>query len=200
VSGFQNILAIDTATNRLVLAASYGEDRLVKSDTVVEKSHGQVLLKKIEELLESSSMTPADLEGIVVSLGPGSFTGLRIGLAAAKGIAVASSTPLTGISMFELADYSLRDREDLVWVVIPSRKGEWYAVERRAGVIDIESARILSDDALLTELGDNPVYSIGVEIRKEMALKLRSVPEKKTPFWVSWITTEQTCSSSDGKD
>ena len=102
-STMQNILAIDTATHNLHLGLQYGGDRLIKSTNPLAKSHGQVIFKKIEELFESADLTPSDLHAIVVSIGPGSFTGLRIGLAAAKGIAVAAELPILGVQLFDLA-------------------------------------------------------------------------------------------------
>lgn len=106
----KSVLAIDTSTKDLHLALSFGGDRLVKKSQEVDRSHGQIIMKKISDLFQSAALTTGQLEGIVVTTGPGSFTGLRIGLAAAKGMAVALNIPLVGISLFELAAFKLRSR------------------------------------------------------------------------------------------
>ena len=120
------ILAIDTATSQLRLALQFGGDRTVTIDETVGTSHGQVLVRKVEDLLASSGLETYQLEALVVCTGPGSFTGLRIGLAAAKGIAVALDLPLVGVSLFEIAAQKLRAAAGRVAVVIPFKRGELY--------------------------------------------------------------------------
>lgn len=117
----KNVLAIDSSTKALHLALSFGGDRLVAKSEEVERSHGQVIMKKIGDLFQSAALTPEQLDGIVVTTGPGSFTGLRIGLAAAKGMAVALDIPLVGVSLFELAAFKMRSRERIM-VLIPIKR------------------------------------------------------------------------------
>lgn len=119
------LLAIDTSSGTLSLAVSYGQDRLVQSQTPVEKSHGQVLLKQIDNLFKSISVSPDELDAIVVNTGPGSFTGLRVGLAAAKGMAVALNIGLIGVNIFELAAHGLGNSVKKTWVMVPIRKNEF---------------------------------------------------------------------------
>lgn len=92
------ILAIDTATTEALVAIGTpsarpsGEDRWVAGFR-----HGEELLARIDALLGSAGIRPADLDGLVVGTGPGGFTGLRVGLATAKGLAVALRVPLVGV-------------------------------------------------------------------------------------------------------
>src|SRR5512147_1747748 len=120
-----NLLAIDTATATLRLALKFGEDRLVKSSERVERSHGQMLMRKIENLCGSASVAPDQIGGIAVAIGPGSFTGLRIGLAAAKGMAVALDIPIVGVSHFDIARFLLTSTEDVCWIG-SLRRGEFF--------------------------------------------------------------------------
>jgi len=159
-----NILSIDTSSSRLVLGLSYGLDRLIKSDNRVDKSHGQIILKKIEELFESAGLEREELQAVIVSRGPGSFTGLRIGLAAAKGLATAMDIPMYGVTLFELGAFKWSGIEEMRNLVIPSRKNEFYlgriaggkVLEEKTVSLDnkedldlMKSARIFTLEAIL---------------------------------------------------
>ncbi|MCP4685880.1 MAG: tRNA (adenosine(37)-N6)-threonylcarbamoyltransferase complex dimerization subunit type 1 TsaB [bacterium] len=159
---FDNLLALDSSTSRLVLAVSFGGDRTVKSDNRVEKTHGQIIIKKIDELLESSDLPVGDLDGLVVCVGPGSFTGLRIGLAAFKGLAVANKLPLIGLDLFELAAHKLSWEQAPVHLLIPSRKGEFYFGTVEDGVVVPEKTGIVAQDKLTEQVGNRRVYGIDV--------------------------------------
>ena len=124
----QNILTIDSSTKILKLALSYHGDRLVKSEEDAEQSHGQILIKKIDALISSAGISKTDLDAIIVTTGPGSFTGLRIGIAAAKGIAVALGIKIVSVNLFELAAYKLRDENEEVLIVVPFKKDEFFIV------------------------------------------------------------------------
>ena len=159
---FHNLLAIDSATPRLNLALRFGDDRLVKSSEPVIKTHGQVILKKIDELFATAEIGIDELQGIVVCLGPGSFTGLRIGLAVAKGIAVGGNLPVVGVTLFDLAAYRLRESVGPTSVVLPSRRDEYYCAVVDSGQLDVESVRIVSAEQLPSTIEGTTAYGIGV--------------------------------------
>lgn len=98
------ILVIDTATSRALLALGSAGDppRLVATRTwPVGHRHGETLLATLATLLAEQETRLLDLTGIVVGTGPGAFTGLRVGLATAKGLAHALGLPLAGVSTAE---------------------------------------------------------------------------------------------------
>lgn len=122
------LLALETATTcgsvALVNNAGLiGENSLKSSST-----HSRRLLTAIEWLLRESSLAWPDIDGIAVSLGPGSFTGLRIGLSTAKGLAMAAGVPLFGIGTLDglAAQLAVGDGR-LVCPVLDARKQEVYA-------------------------------------------------------------------------
>ena len=160
---YRNVLAIDTATRQLNLAVLYEGDRSVKSSEVVAKTHGQILLKKIEDLLSSAGLASSDLQAMVVSLGPGSFTGLRIGLAAAKGIAVARDIPITGVTLYEVAALCLKHSVSGAHVLIPSRKGECYVGTLRDGAIGESDISVVQEPDLAARVGHDQIYTIGYD-------------------------------------
>lgn len=90
------LLAIDTAAPRLQLALLNGE----RADTIVEdmpQGQAERIFPALDDLLERSGVTYKDLKRIAVTTGPGSFTGLRIGLSAARGLGLALGIPVIGV-------------------------------------------------------------------------------------------------------
>jgi tRNA threonylcarbamoyladenosine biosynthesis protein TsaB len=164
---YKNILAIDTSTRCLKLALSYGADRLVKSQEEVEKSHGQFIVKKIDELFQSSGLKADQLDAIAVCTGPGSFTGLRIGLAVAKGMAVALSIPIAGVNLFAVAAHKLRDVEGKVHVIIPLNRDECFTAIIENRLYDEQSLSIVPYANLVSKVGHHRVAGIGINLSRQ---------------------------------
>lgn len=123
---YMYILAFDTATKTGSVAITY-EDQLIINYTVKSAvSHSKRLLSIIDLVLRQASLTLEDLGGFGVSIGPGSFTGLRIGLSAAKGLAYATGKPLVGVSTLEAMAFGLPFVPYLICPVLDARKGEVY--------------------------------------------------------------------------
>jgi tRNA threonylcarbamoyl adenosine modification protein YeaZ len=96
------ILAIDTSgTNALVALGEADGTLLAERRWVAGYRHGEELLRQIDEMLTSTGVALVDLSGIVVGTGPGAFTGLRVGLATAKGLAHGLGTPIAGVATSE---------------------------------------------------------------------------------------------------
>ena len=92
------ILVIDTATTRAVIALGDADGTVLEQDAwVAGYRHGEELLGRIEALFAFADQVPAALGGIVVGTGPGAFTGLRVGIATAKGLAHALKLPIAGV-------------------------------------------------------------------------------------------------------
>jgi tRNA threonylcarbamoyladenosine biosynthesis protein TsaB len=159
----KNLLAIDTSTADLNLAVSFGGDRLVKSSEQMEQSHGRFIIKKIGELLQSAGLSQRDLEAIVVSRGPGSFTGLRIGMAAAKGMAVALEIPVVGVSLFEVAFYRLQQRHEKVAVIIPLTKDQFYVAVSGNKDFDPDDVELVSKEDIQRNYRDYQLAGIGCD-------------------------------------
>jgi tRNA threonylcarbamoyladenosine biosynthesis protein TsaB len=139
-----NLLAIDTAAPRLQLALL--RDDAV--DTLVEDmAQGQAerIFPAIAELLQRNGAVYRDLNRIAVTTGPGSFTGLRIGLSAARGLALALGIPIVGVP--SLTALSLRTECDLTAVLLDAKRGESYVQNFSGPAIPIDAASILPSDA-----------------------------------------------------
>jgi tRNA threonylcarbamoyl adenosine modification protein YeaZ len=138
------LLAIDTAAPRLALAVLRDGDRV---DTLVEDmATGQAerLFPALEELLSRAGVTYKDLTRIAVTTGPGSFTGLRIGLSAARGLGLALSIPVVGIP--SLLALSLVAQCDPVAVLLDAKRGEAYVQTFSGPGIPIRDAALLPMD------------------------------------------------------
>lgn len=145
----KNILAIDSSTRTLKLALKFGGDRLVKSESDADQSHGQIIIKRISDLMSSAGIKQNEIDAIVVSIGPGSFTGLRIGLAAAKGMALALNIPITSVSSFEVAKTRLADRADSISAVTPLTKDQFFVASMAETVFDSTTIKVVSTNELL---------------------------------------------------
>jgi tRNA threonylcarbamoyladenosine biosynthesis protein TsaB len=101
------ILAIETATD-VCGVALIDREKIVGHRSVAEKNvHSERLLPMVEEVLRVASLTVKDLDAVAVSIGPGSFTGLRIGLSTAKGLAIALRVPIIAVSTLDALAYEL---------------------------------------------------------------------------------------------
>jgi tRNA threonylcarbamoyladenosine biosynthesis protein TsaB len=106
-------------------------------------NHSEVVLPLIESLFQKAQITIQQLSGIAVSIGPGSFTGLRIGLAIAKGIAYDSELPLVGISTLHANAARVNHFDGIIGSVLDARKSELYlALFRRE---KLTTQRLTSD-------------------------------------------------------
>ncbi len=120
------ILAMETATRCQSVALL--EDAEVLAERVHEDcaSHARMLLPTIDELLHSLHLTLSDLDGLAVSMGPGSFTGLRVGLSTAMAMRLAADLPLVGVSTLEALAWNVRGIEGRICPMIRSRVEEVY--------------------------------------------------------------------------
>jgi tRNA threonylcarbamoyladenosine biosynthesis protein TsaB len=126
------VLAIDTATEVLALCA---DDGVSRASLALRRGlqHSPALLPLADRLLAELGFAARDLELVVCSVGPGSFTGIRIGLATAKGIAFATGCPLVGVTTLDALALPWSEFPGSVWSVIDARKGRWYAAGYRGG-------------------------------------------------------------------
>lgn len=122
-----NLLSMDTSTPRAALAIMTASGLVSTAAPGASARHGRVLVPAIQELLAQAGISVRDLDGIVVGLGPGSYTGLRIGLTAAKTLAFAVSKPLVGFDSLELVARNAPDDARHVAVIADAQRGDVYA-------------------------------------------------------------------------
>ena len=162
------ILALDTSTQIASIALTSGTrdtGRVLACQSFTSSdSHSRRLVQMIETVLDQTSTTHQMIDGIAVCLGPGSFTGLRIAMACAKGLVLASGRPLFGFSSLDLIASSAAGIERLICVVLDARKKEvyraFYRCDRHGRPQRVSEIAALPPD-LVFEDTNEPVYVIG---------------------------------------
>ena len=147
-------LTIDTTTK--ITALSLGENGRLVGESFLHtgKTHSERLIPMLEQLLIAADWSLKDLGFIAVVNGPGSFTGIRIGIATAQGLAQVLSVPTLGISALETLSWAGWGKEEDIVVILDARKNEWYSAryrwsDRRER---LDAPRAVSPEQLVSEL------------------------------------------------
>lgn len=121
-----NLLAVDTSTTSCSVAL-FGGGRLLSETTVTDgKTHSVHLLPLIHDLFKRSRWALADVNAIAVTRGPGTFTGLRIGISTVKGLAAAARIPVVGVGSLAALAFPHLGKGRAVVSLIDARRGEVY--------------------------------------------------------------------------
>lgn len=121
-----HILAVDTATKSCSVAIVDKELLLAEVTMVSGQTHSKHLMGMINTVIGLSGLTVSGLDGFAVTQGPGSFTGLRIGISSIKGLALASGKPIVGVSSLDALAMQSAPSSNLICPLIDARKGEVY--------------------------------------------------------------------------
>ncbi|HNX29829.1 MAG TPA: tRNA (adenosine(37)-N6)-threonylcarbamoyltransferase complex dimerization subunit type 1 TsaB [Syntrophomonadaceae bacterium] len=121
------IIAVDCATPAAGAALSDGEKIIAEYSNNFKQVHSENFMPLIDKCLQDYGCSLKDLDAIAVTVGPGSFTGIRIGMAAVKGLSLGSGVPIIGISTLEAVAYNMVLSDYLVCPVLNARKNEVYA-------------------------------------------------------------------------
>jgi tRNA threonylcarbamoyladenosine biosynthesis protein TsaB len=122
-----NLLTIQTATPAGSVALTAGERLLGELFFDCRRPHGSWLIAAVDRLCREAGMTVGKLDGFGVTTGPGSFTGLRVGLATIKGLALASGKPVAGVSTLQTLALQAPHAALPVCALLDARKQEVYA-------------------------------------------------------------------------
>jgi tRNA threonylcarbamoyladenosine biosynthesis protein TsaB len=142
------ILAIDTSTKAGSVALTENERVLAEANIRDSGAHAAWLLPAIDTLLRGLGMTPADVDLFAVAIGPGSFTGLRIGISTIKGLAWPLGKPVVGVSTLKAMALNFAGSDAIVCPLLDARKREVYtALYRTTKGGEVES---LVEDSALT--------------------------------------------------
>lgn len=153
------LLAIDTARENCAVGLSI-DGVVVVSEQAIGKGHAEVLMPQIAALLAEAKLKPRDIGRIAVSVGPGSFTGLRVGISAARGLALAIGAPVIGVPSLRAHAFSaieMRNAMGLparpVLALMPARGEEFYAQAFDAGGTPTEPPSVSNAAAIAERLG-----------------------------------------------
>jgi tRNA threonylcarbamoyladenosine biosynthesis protein TsaB len=154
-----NLLAIETATESCSVALVHGET-VIECSEIAPRRHAERVLPMADELLAEAGLGRHALDGIAVGRGPGAFTGVRLAVSLAQGMALALDRPVVTVS--SLAALALEAPEDAaaILAVIDARMGEIYAAcyrrDDRGGLLALDEERVCTAESLV--LPDMPAW------------------------------------------
>ena len=170
-------LAIDTSTNILSVALVRDGEVLASVDEQTKNNQSEILMSRIANIMSKCNLKPTDLKRIAVAIGPGSYTGIRVGVSAAKSLAYVLGIPVVPLSSLEVMAMAAVPY-DLRIPMIDARRGAVFA-----GVYDYDGTNIIPDrhdtleqliDKLTPNLFESDIISFigdGAAIHKEVLLK-----------------------------
>ena len=171
------LLAIDTATRFASVALYAPTGLLAEASWRSDNNHTIEMLPEIERMIARAGLAPEGLTAVAVCQGPGSFTGLRIGMAIAKGLALALEIPILAIPALEVVAYAAGDPGTRIWSVVELGRGRLCVAPYRYvdGLPQPEQAlmRVSAGDWQIET--DEPVLVAG-EVNADLADHLLSLP------------------------
>ena len=153
----KNILAIETATNLCSVSLFLDGDLVKTKSTQKPRSHVQKLPLYVYDVLKENNIKISELDGIAISIGPGSYTGLRIGMSMAKGLAMSHDLYLLPVNTLISMNMTITNK-DPYWICIHSHKNIVFAQKFERSKPTFKSTCIS-----LSELDTDMVYGYGLE-------------------------------------
>jgi len=165
VAAMAIILHLETATTNCSVSISKDDEIVVlKENNAASYSHSEQLHVFIKEALKEASLSFSDLDAVAISKGPGSYTGLRIGVSAAKGICFSLDIPLISIPTLQsmARQVDLKPGE-LVIPALDARRMEVYSCVYNNNYQEVRETRaeIINEESFVEYLGENEVYVVG---------------------------------------
>lgn len=163
------ILNIETTTTNCSVSLSFeGETLVLKEDYNDNYSHAERLHLYIDDVLNEAKIKLSQLDAIAVSKGPGSYTGLRIGVSAAKGLCFALDKPLISIPTLEALAHQVNAENGVIIPMLDARRLEVYSAvfDTNYNQIRDTEAQILDDTSFKEYLNKGKVYFIGNGVAK----------------------------------
>lgn len=145
-------LAIDCAVSKLTIAAK-NDDKVFISIYDIGMKQSETIVPGIDLAIQKAGLDKSELEYLALTVGPGSFTGLRLAISALKALEMAFNIPLYGISSLEAYGYSFKDMGLPVISCIDANKDKFYT-------------RIFDEDKILLEDGDYEIQIIAAKLKK----------------------------------
>ncbi|MBQ7413716.1 MAG: tRNA (adenosine(37)-N6)-threonylcarbamoyltransferase complex dimerization subunit type 1 TsaB [Alphaproteobacteria bacterium] len=143
-------LSFDTTANSVSIALLRDDVVLTKIQKDMVRGQGEALIPMIQDLCVRENFPIANINRIAVSIGPGSFTGVRVGLAAARGMGLALNIPVYGVTTLQALAYKTTG---LVLAVLDTKRGDYYTQLFRDGTpMEQPSVRSLTDICALTDI------------------------------------------------
>ena len=163
------ILCLETSTTNCSVALSVnGSVIALKEDNSNQYSHAERLHVFIESILAENKVDKTNLDAIAISKGPGSYTGLRIGVSAAKGLCFALEIPLISIPTLEILASQVQIEKGFIIPMLDARRMEVYSSAFTNKIVEIRETRaeVLDEDSFIEFLNKETVVFIGNGVEK----------------------------------
>jgi tRNA threonylcarbamoyladenosine biosynthesis protein TsaB len=158
-------LAVECATKSVGLALVDEGDVLAELYLALERHHAEVLLPALDKLFIMAGLTLGDVDLLACTVGPGSFTGVRIGVSTIKGFALSTGKPIVGVSTLEALAVNAMPSPALICPMLDARKDQVYAGLYRTGPDDLPVAerpdRVVNAEEFLQELDEEAIVFLG---------------------------------------
>jgi tRNA threonylcarbamoyladenosine biosynthesis protein TsaB len=170
------LLSVDTSTDYLALAVTDGGKTLSRLNRKAPRSHSSLLMPMIDRLLKKARIKLKDIDGYCVGVGPGSFTGLRIGITTVKGLASVTNKPIVAVPTFDAIAQNAKKLSGVICVALDARKskvyGSFYSSDG-AGLVRRASKHLLLPAAELLKSCEkyDTLYFIGDYAERMAALR-----------------------------
>lgn len=158
----KNVLAVDTASKLMGMTLSSNEV-LFKSEINEGFTHSENLLPMIKNLMDEAGIEPSDLDLLICSRGPGSFTGLRIGMATLKGMASALDIPLVSVPTLDVYADGITNYPGVVLPVLDARKKCFYTALYRNNIKESDDLDLNPDEVLKLVNNESSVILTGID-------------------------------------
>lgn len=155
------VLAIETATAACSVALWRDGAVAARRFEAMGRGHAEALVPMIAAVLAEASLSADGVDRLAVTVGPGAFTGLRVGLAAARGLALATGRPLVGLTTFEVIAHGLPACGRPLLVAVDSRRLEPFLQLFDAGLVPVGEPRLLTPEACAAWLPAGPLLVAG---------------------------------------
>jgi tRNA threonylcarbamoyladenosine biosynthesis protein TsaB len=156
-----NVLALDSSTRSCSVAVAIDGRAASEVSTVSNRTHSLHLMGMVRDALELAEVGLKEIDGFAVTIGPGSFTGLRIGISTAKGLAFAAGKPCVGVSSLEALASACLPWPERICVLMDARKGEVYTAvyqESDGRLERIGDERVLAPEAILRTIASPHLF------------------------------------------
>ena len=165
------ILSIETSTKACSVAIHELGKLIVSQKLFVEKSHSSHLTKMIEAAIKNADITMGDLDAVAISMGPGSYTGLRIGTSTAKGICYALDIPLIAVNTLEAMAYGVNKynhHKALLCPMIDARRMEVFCLvtDSDLKILEETNAKIIDENSFEDFLEGDSILFFGDGAKK----------------------------------
>ena len=155
-------LAFDTSSK--TASVSLLRDKAVLYDTIIDKglNHSEVLLPAIDEVCRLAGGKITDIDLFACTLGPGSFTGLRIGVSTLKGLIMATGKPAAGVSSLAALALNVQDTDKIIGSMMDAGRGQvylaYYRYDKEGILIELGAARAFDPHSLTEQYQDQVIY------------------------------------------